>query len=119
MKIMKYMAIAAMLMASASVSAQHMYTNRHIHRARPVRVVKVVTRPVVVSHTSNKLSKGDRLEMALAYLQNNDVLTIRQYHKMTGLSKDTAEAELDSFAADSAIGITLVMDGRKKVYTLS
>ncbi len=96
-----------------------MYTNRHIHRARPVRVVKVVTRPVVVSHTSNKQSKGDRLEMALAYLQNNDVLTIRQYHKMTGLSKDTAEAELDSFAADSAIEITLVMDGRKKVYTLS
>lgn len=119
MKIFKYIAIAAMLMASASVSAQHMYTNRHIHHSRPVRVVKVVTRPVVVSHTSNKLSKGDRLEMALAYLKSNECLTIRQYHKMTGLSKETAEAELDSFAADTAIEIAMVMDGRKKVYTLS
>lgn len=119
MKIFKYIAIVAMLMASATVSAQHMYTNRHIHHSRPVRVVKVVTRPVVVSHTSNKLSKDDRLEMALAYLKNNECLTIRQYHKMTGLSKETAEAELDSFAADTAIGIAMVMDGRKKVYTLS
>ncbi len=118
MKIIKYMAIVAMLMASVSASAQHVHS-RHLHHAHPVRVVKVVTRPVVVPCTTNKLTKGDRLEMALAYLMNSKYLTIKQYHKMTGLNSEVAEAELDSFAADAAVRIALVVDGRKKMYTMS
>lgn len=107
-----------MLMASVSANAQRAHS-RHSRHARPVHVVKVVPRPVVVPCAPAKLSKADRLVMALAYLKSGKYLTINQYHKMTGLSNEVAEAELDSFAADAAVRIALVVDGRKKMYIIS
>lgn len=118
MKIIRYMAIAAMLMASLSANAQRAHS-RHIHHPHSVHVVKVLPRPVVVPCAPAKLSKADRLEMALAYLKSGKCLTVTQYHKMTGLSNEVAEAELDSFAADAAVRIALVVDGRKKMYIIS
>ena len=56
--------------------------------------------------------------MALAYLRNNAALTIQQYSKMTGLTKATAEAELDAFAVSKRTSIKMVTNGKKKYYVL-
>lgn len=50
--------------------------------------------------------------MALAYLNNNKSLTISKYRKMTGLTKEIAEAELDAFAMIEDNPIKMVNDGR-------
>lgn len=54
--------------------------------------------------------------MAVAYLKTHEFLTIKQYAKMTQLSKTSAEAELDAFAMDKKKPIQLVIRGKKKVY---
>lgn len=102
-----------MLMASLSANAQRAHS-RHVHHPHPVHVVKVLPRPVVVPCAPAKLSKADRLEMALAYLKSGKCLTVTQYHKMTGLSNEVAEAELDSFAADAACGLPWSSTGGRK-----
>lgn len=55
--------------------------------------------------------------MAVAYLEHNQYLSVKKYAKMTGLSKDMAEAELDAFACDKRNPVTLVISGKKKLYT--
>lgn len=55
--------------------------------------------------------------MAIAYLTRNQYLSVMQYAKMTGLSKDMAEAELDAFACDDKNPVELVVTEKKKLYT--
>lgn len=81
-------------------------------------VITVVNRPVITSRTSNRLSKQDRLDMALAYLKNNKTLSVSKYSKMTGLAKATAEAELDAFVISKSNPIKRIMDGKKKLYVI-
>ncbi len=113
--------MAMMAMASTTASAQHRHYGRvHYHGGyyRPI-VTTVVTRPVTTTHISNRLSKKDRLEMALAYLQNNKTLTVSKYCKITGLNSSMAEAELDAFAASQKNPIRVVFNGKKKLYVLA
>ena len=77
------------------------------------------TKTVTVSRTTNRFSKKDRLEMAIAYLKNNKALSISKYSKMTGLTSATAEAELDAFSACRNNRIAMVMNGKKKMYVLT
>ena len=56
--------------------------------------------------------------MALAYLNNNPRLTVKQYAKITSLNKDAAEAELDAFVMDRNIPIQAIVDGKKKFYVI-
>ena len=84
---------------------------------RPI-VTTVVTRPAVITHISNRLSKKDRLEMALAYLKGNKSLSISKYSKMTGLTNAMAEAELDAFSVNKNNPIRMVKDGKKKLYVV-
>ncbi len=112
--------IALMTLAGTTAFAQHRHYYGHVryfgyHRQA---VVTVVNRPAVTTHISNRLSKKDRLEMALAYLKNNKSLTVSRYCKMTGLAKATAEAELDAFAASNSNPIKMVMNGKKKLYVV-
>lgn len=66
---------------------------------------------------SNHLTQNQRLHMALAYLQNNRYLTIKHYARMTGLSKQMAEAELDSFCSRANGMLRCQTAGGKKVYS--
>lgn len=55
--------------------------------------------------------------MALSYLNGKQYLSILKYAKMTGQSIDMAEAELDAFACDGKIPITVVIANKKRLYT--
>ena len=76
--IKKATVVALMTLAGTTAFAQHRHYYGHVRYYgyhRPA-VVTVVNRPAVTTHVSNRLSKKDRLEMALAYLKNNKQLTI-------------------------------------------
>ncbi len=108
--------IAITMLISTTAFAQHRhYGHVHPYTYRPA-VVTIVNRPAVTTHISNRLSKKDRLDMALAYLKNNKSLSISKYSKMTGLTKATAEAELDAFAFSNSSPIKIIMNGKKKLY---
>lgn len=123
MNFKKAMLIGMMALISTTGFAQHRYhgyvhhPHSHYSYYRPA-VVTVVNRPSVTSHTSNRLSKKDRLDMALAYLKNNKTLSVSKYSKMTGLARATAEAELDAFAVSKANPIKMVINGKKKLYVV-
>lgn len=103
--------VILMALVCGTTNAQHW--RRHY---RPDRVVTVVVRPDVTSLVSNCFNQKERLAMAVAYLKTHKYLTIKQYAKMTQLSKASAEAELDAFAMDKKKPIQLVIRGKKKVY---
>lgn len=88
---------------------------------RPVRRCTVHTtviapRTVVVKNTTNSFNRNDRLKLALAYIDSNCGITAKQYAKLTGLSKSTAEAELNSFATGAMSPLTIMTSGKKCVY---
>ena len=121
MNFKKAMLIGMMALASATGFAQHRH-HAYAHHSysrygfcRPA-VVTVVSRPAVTTRISNRLSKKDRLDMALAYLKSNKTLSVSKYSKMTGLTRATAEAELDAFAASKTNPIKMVGNGKKKLY---
>lgn len=111
--------IGLMALVSTTTFAQRRHHGyAHPHATHRSAVVTVVNTPVVTSHVSNRLSKKDRLNMALAYLKTNKTLSISKYSKMTGLKRATAEAELDAFAVNKNNPIKLVMSGKKKLYVV-
>lgn len=107
--------VIVMALAGGTVNAQHWHRHNH-YKHHPYRVVTVVTLPKVISHVSNRLNQKERLAMAVAYLETHEYLTVKQYAKMTQLSKASAEAELDAFAMDKKKSIQRVFRGKKKVY---
>lgn len=111
-----FVALTMLMCATASAQRRH---GGHVrtYAYRPA-VVRVVHRPAVTVRVSNRLTKKDRLGMALAYLKNHKTLSVSKYSKMTGLAKATAEAELDAFAVSKTNPIQLVMNGKKKLYVV-
>lgn len=109
--------IIALALACATVSASAQHRRGSFRHAQKYRIA-VVSTPAAVAHVNNRFSQKERLEMAIAYLKNNQYLKIKKYAQITGLSKETAEAELDAFAADPKKGIVQVIVKKKKVYTL-
>ena len=103
----------ALVLVCGTVNAQ-----RWRWHYRPHRVVAVVPRPVVALHVSNHFTQKERLAMAISYLKTREYLTARKYARITGLSKATAEAELDAFVADVDKPITATVRGKKKVYVM-
>lgn len=83
--------VIALALVCGSANAQHW---RRYNPYHPDRVVTVVVRPDVTSHVSNRFNQKERLAMAVAYLETHKYLTIKQYAKMTRLSKTSAEASL-------------------------
>ena len=107
--------VAIALAMVCSTASAHRWPRFH----RFHRTVTVVTRPAITVKVTNRLTQKERLQMALAYLHSNESLSIKQYAKMTGLSKDAAEAELDVFALDKDAHIAVTWDRKKKLYTLA
>ncbi len=112
--IKKAMLLGMMAMVGLTACAHHRHYTSIGHRPA---VVTVVGNPATPS-VSNHLDKKDRLEMALAYLKSHKSLSISKYSKITGLSKATAEAELDAFAANRNNPIKAVINGKKKHYVI-
>lgn len=113
---LKMMAIATLIAAGCSQADAR---RPHIHH--PARVVVIPTpvhRHVVTKHISNRFSQKERLAMALAYINKNQRLTVKQYAKITSLNKDAAEAELDAFVLDRNIPILSIVEGKKKFYIM-
>lgn len=106
----------ASILTCGSADAQRYY--RHHHRFYyPQRIVTVVARPATTVRISNRLNQKERLQIAVVYLEHNQYLSVKKYAKMTGLSKEMAEAELDAFVCDKRNPVTLVISDRKKLYT--
>lgn len=123
-KIKIAMVVAAMVFACGSANAQRWhrygYHGHVVHAAcmaYPTHVT-VVAKPAVTTHISNRLNQKERFNMAIAYLKSNGSLTVKQYSKMTGLTKKTAKAELDAFAADKSKPIVSTYNGKKQIYLL-
>lgn len=91
----------------------------HGHCYRCVPRITTVARTVPAKRTAVviRLTKNDRLEMAVAYLRVNRDMSARQYSKITGLNKNVAEAELNVFAQDVLNPIKPV-PGKKNLYYL-
>ena len=112
-------------MATAIVAACGQADARRPHRQHTYRPPRVVVVPAPVHHhavshrISNRFSQKERLAMAMAYLNKNPRLTVKQYTKITSLNKEAAEAELDAFALDRNIPIRAIVDGKKKYYVMS
>lgn len=111
----KYLTILLLSLVCFSCSAHRPHRHHRLHRHHPVVVVTTPAKPVV----SNKITTRDRMNMAIAYLNKNKQMSVTAYSKMTGLTKATAEAELDAFALDKNIPIGISMVGKKKVYVLT
>lgn len=110
----KTAALAALLLFTASPAEAQ---RRHrLHRGH--HTTTIVARPVVTIKADTKLTRKDRLGMALAWLAGNPYLTAKKYAKMTGLSKEMAKAELDAFAQNPKSRIKVAVSGKKRRYTL-
>lgn len=116
---LKILTVGALMIAGCNYACARRYYRHHApHPARVVVIPAPAHHHVVIKRVSNRFSRKERLAMALAYLNNNLRLTVKQYSKMTSLNKDTAEAELDSFVLDRNIPIQSMVDGKKKFYVM-
>lgn len=112
-KMKRCLLIATLALVCGTVAAQRRHYFHPTHR-----VTTITVRPAVTVSLNQRVSQKERLQMAVAYLNNNPYLSIKQYARMTGLTKDIAEAELDAFAYDRAKPIIRVAVSKKKLYTL-
>lgn len=103
--------VAALFALVCTTSTAH----RHV---RPLRShgVHVVMRPAVTVRINNRITQKERLGMAMAYIRKNGAISPKEYAKITGLQKKTAEAELESFAADKRKPIVATARNGKTVY---
>ncbi len=119
-------AMAAMIMLSATTSAEARGPHRHgggrggHHRCYATAVVPTIrTVQAERTITMNKTSRPERKRMAVAYLQKNGYLSVKKYCGLTGLDSKFAEAELDSFTLDRQYPLVRTTQGKKIVYTLA
>ena len=118
---MKVFAIAVFILACCNhADARRRHHCHYSHRSAHVEVVPTpIHHHIVTSRVSNRFSQKERLALALAYLNNNPRLTVKQYVKITSLGKEAAEAELDAFAQARNIPILTIVDGKKKFYVIA
>lgn len=117
---LKILTIATVFaIACGQADARRPHRHHICHPARVVMVSKPVHHHAVDRRVCNRFDRDDRLAMALAYLTNNPRLTIKQYAKMTSLTAEAAEAELDTFVLDRRIPIRSIFEGKKKLYVFA
>ncbi len=117
-KTIGFVAVALFLMIGEANAQRHFRTHFYTHCLHFPHAITVVSRPATTVRISNRFNQKERLQMAVAYLSSNANLSIKKYAKMTGLSKDMAEAELDAFACDEQNPIKLDAMSKKKMYTI-
>ena len=58
----------------------------------------------------------ERLQIALAYIEKNGYIKLKDYMDRTGLGRRKAEHELDAFCNEPESGIRSALMGKSKVY---
>ncbi len=117
--------VSAILMLSVSAQAEARRPHRRggygfHHRCYPTAVAPSFRTLRVERTTSiNRTSRPERKLMALAYIQKNGYLTVSKYCGFTGLNRQFAEAELDSFTMDRKDSLVRTIRGKKTVYKLA
>lgn len=111
----KILAIGIAIASCGISNAQHRHYRQNYHYY-PHKAVTVIVRPNPISYINNHFNQKERLAMAMAFLETHEYLTSSQYSKITQLSKDSAEAELNAFSMDKQKPIQSVYKGKKKVY---
>lgn len=109
--------VAALFALVCTTSTAH----RHVRplRSHGVHVAMrphYAVRPAVTVRINNRITQKERLGMAMAYIRKNGAISPKEYAKITGLQKKTAEAELESFAADKRKPIVATARNGKTVY---
>lgn len=108
------------LMATLALLCGTARAHRHYHGPRyryiPRITTVIKTAPERRTTIVTRLTKKDRLEMAIAYLRANPDMSVKQYSKMTGLNKNVAEAELNVFAHDALNPIKPVPEKKNLFY---
>jgi hypothetical protein len=115
--IKKGLCIVALASITITASAQrlcHRYPHRtHVTVVSPSVIVKP-TKVIKVTTTSK-----DRLAMAIAYLRENKYLMVSDYARMTGLTKNSAQAELNAFCARKHSPLLKIFEDGITRYTLA
>lgn len=104
----------ALMCGTANARHHRYYGGRPYCHPHVTTVIR--TAPPRAVHV-NRITKKDRLKMAVAYMKANTYMSAKQYAKITGLKKDIAQAELSVFAQDSKNPIKPV-PGKKNLYYL-
>ena len=116
--------MAVMLLLSSAISAEARRPHRRgagCYRIPRVEARMPLVRTIKMERTTtvNKTSRPERKLMAVAYLQRNLYLTVKEYCGITNLDKRFAEAELDSFTLDKKDPLVRKVQGKKVIYTLA
>ena len=111
----KCIGVVVLVLICGTATAQRRYYSHGFSR-HPVTTV--VVKPAATVRVSQRITQKERLEMAVAYLNDNKYLSAKEYAKITGLPKKTAEAELDAFSNDRRKPVIMVITGKKKLYML-
>lgn len=106
----------AILIAALAMTISSADAHKKPVRYRVVHSTAVVVKPVVVKKSVLRTDRNARLAAALAYISDHKSITAKKYAKLTGLSKSTAEMELDAFAFENGNPIAVVSSGKKKIY---
>ena len=85
-----------MALICGTATAHRRPCTHHVHG-----VTTVVTRPAVTVLIGNRFNQRKHLARAIAYLNNNQYLSVKEYARITELTPKTAEAELDAFVQDT------------------
>lgn len=109
------LAASLVILCGTACAHRHHHGPRYRYTPRITTVIKVV--PEKRATVVTRLSKRDRLEMAIAYLRDHHDMSVKQYSKMTGLKKRVAEAELNMFSQDVLNQIKPV-PGKKNLFYL-
>lgn len=114
----KYIVAVIALLVCSGTQAKRRYLHRTpIHTAwkSPVVIVKQPANTVTVVQG---FSQKERWNMVVAYLNNHPYIGVREYAKITGLKKKTAEAELDAFTLEKRRNLSVTVIDKKKMYSL-
>lgn len=102
-----------------SLISSYTQAQGHRHARHGLRVRTMVVKSVVKPTKVGSINKSARLNMAIAYIKSNGVLTVTRYSKLTGLTHSSARAELMAFASDRHNPVIVIKNGHKTSFALA
>lgn len=104
--------IAAGVLICGTASAQRRF---HSHCFGGHSVTTVVVQPAVTIHAHLHITRKERLEMAVAYLNDNKYLSIKKYD---GVDEENGGSRTRRFFQCPRENHVMVLADKKKLYTL-
>ncbi|MGL5683948.1 MAG: hypothetical protein ACRDDZ_12995 [Marinifilaceae bacterium] len=117
------MLILVLSFTSELAIAQKWKLGRNLRNSRYDYTIRNINHPIIVEKyqvvNRNSFNSKDRLALIEIYLKNNKYISSKKYARMTGLSKQVAELELEHFSEDLENRIKVIRSGKSKLYTKS